>query len=41
MVNGYGLLVHAEDDDFEGEWTGDKANDYGVYINFNEKSYEG
>ena len=28
MANGYGRLVHAEGDVYEGEWTEDKANGF-------------
>ena len=41
MANGYGRLVHAEGDVYEGEWTEDKANGFGVYTHFNGSRYEG
>ena len=41
MANGYGRLVHAEGDVYEGEWLDDKANGHGVYTHFNGSRYEG
>jgi hypothetical protein len=41
MANGYGRLVHAEGDVYEGEWEDDKANGFGVYTHFNGSRYEG
>ena len=41
MASGYGRLVHAEGDVYEGTWHEDKANGFGVYTHYNGSRYEG
>ena len=41
MAEGFGRLVHAEGDIYEGTWKADKANGYGVYTNYGGSRYEG
>jgi len=41
MANGYGRLIHADGDMYEGEWKDDKAQGVGVYIHADGAKYEG
>lgn len=41
MANGYGRLIHADGDAYEGEWKNDKAHGKGKYIHLDGAIYDG
>lgn len=40
-ANGFGKLIHADGDIYEGNWMNDKANGEGVYLHSNGAKYVG
>jgi hypothetical protein len=42
MAQGRGRMTHANGDIYEGQWSGDRANGFGVFIDIaSEAKYEG
>lgn len=41
MACGFGRLIHADGDVYEGEWKDDKANGHGIYTHAEGSRYEG
>ena len=41
MANGYGRVIYADGDMYEGEWKDDKAQGKGIYIHADGAKYEG
>lgn len=41
MANGYGRLIHADGDAYQGQWLNDKAHGIGIYYHLNGAKYEG